>query len=260
MGVIDAIDQINRKTYRDKKISAGYTRSAGLQAPEVTILNQIGPSVCGKKILDVGVGAGRTLPFLKEISNAYIGIDYSKEMIDVCRANHPGADLRVGDARKLSDFSDGQFDLVFFSFNGLDYVPHNDRLVILSEMNRVLAKGGYYVFSSHNKRCLYSKNDRKAVLNPFKPFATLKYLVRSFIGGYNHLRNKKHEVHTDTYSIVNDSGHHYRLLTYYITLEQQIYQLRAAGFNGPVTAYDLEGKVAPQDDVSPWLYYCVQKI
>lgn len=254
------IDAINRRTYRDRKVSADYAAHVGLQPPEARILRLIGPAVRGGRILDLGVGGGRTLPFLKPLGDAYVGLDYSREMIAACRALYPGEDLRVGDARRLTDFEDGSCRLVFFSFNGIDYVPHPDRMQILSEAYRVLAPGGYFVFSTHNEAWRRAQPPTTRLELPRRPLSALKGLAHAMIGLYHHLRNKRFEVHAATYAIVNDVAHNYRLLTYFTTIEHQRRQLQAAGFQGPIKAFDLEGRETNHDDTSPWIYYCARKV
>jgi SAM-dependent methyltransferase len=122
-----------------------------LQPPEAQILLKLRPTIEGKRILDVGVGGGRTTPYLLEISNNYIGIDYSVKMIDQCRKRYPGVDFRNCDVRDLSQFPGGSFDLVFFSFNGIDMIDHSERIKVLSEIRHLLSDSGIFVFSSHNR-------------------------------------------------------------------------------------------------------------
>lgn len=74
------------------------------------------------RILDLGVGGGRTTPYLSSLSRNYVGVDYSQEMIRVCRKKFPGKRFIVLDASDLSSFEDSSFDAVVFSFNGLDYL------------------------------------------------------------------------------------------------------------------------------------------
>jgi SAM-dependent methyltransferase len=105
----------------------------------------------GRPVLDLGVGGGRTTALLRLISSEYIGIDYTPELVDLCRERHPGADIRLGDARDLSDLPDGSQGLVFFSNNGIDAVDHDGRERILSEAHRVLAVDGVLCYSTLNK-------------------------------------------------------------------------------------------------------------
>jgi SAM-dependent methyltransferase len=102
-------------------------------------------------VLDVGVGGGRTTTALRSVANRYVGIDYSAEMITAARAKFPEADLRVMDATDLRAFDDAEFDVVTFSYNGLDYVhPATQRAAAISELARVTRPGGHVVLSSHN--------------------------------------------------------------------------------------------------------------
>jgi len=105
----------------------------------------------GRPVLDLGVGGGRTTALLRLVSSEYVGIDYTPELVDLCRRRHPGADIRLGDARDLSDIPDGSQGLVFFSNNGIDAVDHDGRGRILSEAHRVLGGDGVLCYSTLNK-------------------------------------------------------------------------------------------------------------
>ena len=102
-------------------------------------------------MLDLGVGGGRTTALLRLVSSEYIGIDYTPELVELCRERHPGADIRLGDARDLSDVPDGSQGLVCFSNNGIDAVDHDGRERILSEAHRVLGADGVLCYSTLNK-------------------------------------------------------------------------------------------------------------
>jgi ubiquinone/menaquinone biosynthesis C-methylase UbiE len=110
----------------------------------------------GMAILDLGVGGGRTAYPLSQIASNYVGIDYSEEMIRVCKRKFPHLQFEVTDAADLSRFADASFDSVVFSYNGLDnLVPDEKRQQCLRECYRVLRKGGVFIFSSHNPRSLF---------------------------------------------------------------------------------------------------------
>ncbi len=112
----------------------------------------------GMAILDLGVGGGRTTPYLAEIASRYVGIDFSEGMIRVCRDKFRGAHLQfqVADAADLSCLADAAFDAIIFSFNGMDYLaPDEKREQCLAGCYRLLRPGGTLIFSSHNPRSLF---------------------------------------------------------------------------------------------------------
>jgi len=110
----------------------------------------------GMNILDLGVGGGRTTPYLSTIASRYVGLDYSEGMIQICRSKFPHLQFEIADASDLSQYEDASFDAVVFSFNGLDYLtPDEKRESCLRECQRVLKPGGVFIFSSHNPRSLF---------------------------------------------------------------------------------------------------------
>jgi ubiquinone/menaquinone biosynthesis C-methylase UbiE len=136
----------------------------------------------GMAILDIGVGGGRTTPYLSRQAGRYVGVDYSEEMVRLCRDKFPQTEFMIADASDLSPFPDGSFDSVIFAFNGLDYVlPAEKRGQCLKECERVLKAGGALIFSSHNPRSILLRPSwdqriltafvRRLVPNPGVPFA-----------------------------------------------------------------------------------------
>jgi SAM-dependent methyltransferase len=102
------------------------------------------------QVLDLGCGAGRTSCPLAQRGYSVVAGDISPEMIARARQLHPHIDFRVLDAVAL-DLPSDTFDVVLFSFNGLDYVyPFANRLRALREIFRVLRPGELFVYSSHN--------------------------------------------------------------------------------------------------------------
>jgi SAM-dependent methyltransferase len=109
----------------------------------------------GTSVLDLGVGAGRTTPALAIKAKRYVGLDYVQGMIDVCISKFPNFEFICADAAELSVFDDASFDIVIFSFNGLDVFPTLERRSeCLREIRRVLSAKGLFIFSSHNARML----------------------------------------------------------------------------------------------------------
>ena len=68
----------------------------------------------GKKVLDLGCGAGDFYKFLKEkkIDAHYVGCDIVRESIRYAKEKCPEADFRVGD---IDQFRDSEFDYIFES-------------------------------------------------------------------------------------------------------------------------------------------------
>src|SRR5580658_8015473 len=111
----------NRREYRrPDTVERIRARSGWIDVGERILVNRIADEIRSQAILDVGVGGGRTAWMLRPISRDYIAVDYSPEMVEACRHEYPGLDVRECDARDLSMFGDGVFSLVVFSFNGID--------------------------------------------------------------------------------------------------------------------------------------------
>jgi ubiquinone/menaquinone biosynthesis C-methylase UbiE len=109
----------------------------------------------GSAILDLGVGGGRTTSYLANRASRYVGVDYAAAMVETCQAKFPGLEFVVADAANLQAFPDASFDVVVFSFNGIDYVlPDESRRRCLGHIHRVLKAGGVMIFSSHNARAM----------------------------------------------------------------------------------------------------------
>ncbi len=258
-------DRQNRSIWSRSRVVEGYVRTDTLQPPEAAILSLVGPEIAGKRILDIGVGSGRTTPFLLRLSEDYIGIDYSPQMTQRCRERYPNVQFKECDARDLSAFPSHSFDFVMFSFNGLDYIDHAGRLKVLAEVRRVLADAGIFVFSSHNRDTRIRRAWELSHFSGTSPILTpLRFAKRAILFGWgmmNSIRNTKNEQHNDIYALVNDECHEYSLLTYYISMQKQIEQVSAFGFTA-TQIYRLNGEKVDIDEqapLDPWIYYVCRK-
>lgn len=138
--------------YSDPEVVRHYDHSE-LQPAERYLFERYVPA--GARVLDLGVGAGRTTPHLAARAARYVGLDYSEAMVERARARFPDREIVHGDATDLSRFGDGELSVVVFSFNGLGCLPTDElRARALSEIARVLEPGGAFVFSIHNAGCL----------------------------------------------------------------------------------------------------------
>lgn len=183
----------NRRAFSDPATVDEYATSDGLTPAEFELVDRFAPAA--PRVLDLGVGTGRTTAPLRRLGEAYVGIDVAPAMVDRARELHPDADLRVGDAADLSEHPDGSFDLVVFSYHGIDYLhPDELRVRCLHEIARVLRPGGVFVASRHNPRTLLRRARR-----PLTPrsvavaaYQTVRLVVRrvsepSFWRGHGYL-------------------------------------------------------------------------
>lgn len=194
------------------------------------------------RLLDIGIGAGRSTAHLHTMCRDYVGIDYARSMVARARTRFRQLDLRVMDARDLSAFEECSFDAVVFSFNGIDYMAHEERLRVLREIHRVLRKGGVFVFSTHNRNSeVMSPYSIHHLRTPPGLARLPKNIARFGAGIINAARLKKLERFEDEYALINDMGERYRLLTYYITPQAQIAQLERGGF-ATVRLFSLAGR------------------
>src|SRR5215813_9895770 len=118
--------------YNSPLIAAGYGRQEYITPCERLLFDAyIKPGVT---ILDIGVGGGRTSPYLAKNASRYVGIDYAPEMVRLCRKKYPQWEYCEGSAIDLSRFPDGSFDVIVMSYNVLDdLVPDASRWRCLQE-------------------------------------------------------------------------------------------------------------------------------
>jgi SAM-dependent methyltransferase len=258
------IDAVNRLRYASSALPREYERSDGLQPPECSVLELIAADVRDAPILDLGVGAGRTTPYLRSLSDDYLGVDYSPTMVSVCRRRHPDARFAVLDARSLREFATDRFGLVMFSFNGLDCIDHSDRMVVLRDVHRILRPDGWFVFSSHNRDAAVARYRLPPLYrsrNPARLAArTGAWTTATVRAARNRRRLRRYEYETASHAVRNDEAHEYSLLTYYVRVADQFSQLREAGFTSTPSAYALDGRCLEPGELcrDAWIYYAVR--
>jgi SAM-dependent methyltransferase len=119
----------------------------------------------GRRVLDVGSGAGAFLGLVAERGGVPHGIDASEALIAFARTRLPNADLRVGEMEDLPWRGDS-FDLVT-GFNSFFFA--NDMVAALREAGRVAKPGApvvIQVWGAH-ERCDFEA--MKQVARPFLP-------------------------------------------------------------------------------------------
>jgi SAM-dependent methyltransferase len=243
----------NLVRYKTSSVVSYYAAATQLQPAERELFEKhLRPN---NSILDVGVGGGRTTPYLVERGDRYVGIDYSEEMVRACRSRYPNERFELCDASNLSAFADGSFDAVIFSFNGIDYLGPEERSRCFSEVARVLADNGKFIFSSHNARVL-------TFMPVLRGAGLLRGVVRLGRAGVRTLQFATRTIQSGAYGAgegyVRDPAHG-GLWTYTSTPQTMAPQLTAAGLEM------VEVISAGMPDPKPmwltgWFYYACSRI
>ena len=250
----------NRMAFNTEKLVEAYGAEWNLQKPERAILESLRDRLADMRMLDIGVGRGRTTAHFGPLVKEYTGIDYAPKMIEACRQQFRYAKVpfrfEVGDARDLHVFGDGVFDFILFSFNGLDAMTHEDRLASFREVQRVGRRGGYFSFSSHNldapMKPFSLRQDRAFSGIPLWVLRRIIFILRN--------REALGRIQAEDHIIFHDTADGSRFLYYYIRPEAQVKQLRELGFHD-IQLFSREGEEilegsgtrSPLPDA--WIYY-----
>ena len=266
-----------QKLYNRKSIYSDYAKRDYLFMAEKNILETLGAFLSGARMLDMGVGAGRTTKYFAPAVKSYIGADYAASMIKECRKKyHEKYDFIDCDARKMDCFKDDCFDFVLFSFNGIDSFGFNDRLAAVYEVKRVLSNGGYFFFSSHNlgwegleelfsMRYIYKKtfSNKKGRRNNFvsKSQAAFKsffiYLRLKILNRGLSTVKMIEKARSKGFMGIYDNSLEGKAKIFYVSCNFQVEQLKQAGFEY-IRAFSQEGKEeisATGLAASPWIHY-----
>jgi len=140
--------------YDDPEFFAGYSRlerfgSGWTRAFEYPSFMALLPDVAGRRVLDLGCGAGQLAHHLAEGGAAeVIGVDISERMLGLARAerNHPRLTY-VQEAIERATFEPHRFDLVVSSL-ALHYIA--DYRGLLQRIAGWLSPGGILVYSTEH--------------------------------------------------------------------------------------------------------------
>lgn len=242
------METINRKTWENTWSIREYSRSEGYLDEGERTAFQHATVHGGRRILDIGIGGGRTAGLLAQ-DRDYIGIDYTQPMVDRARANHPTLRFEHMDARNLSAFADASFDLVVFSFNGIDSVDQEGRVRVLEEVYRVLTPGGRFIFSTFHKdwNGFNALPDYRRVEWTMDPLRLGFRLYRYVEGGIlKAIRLRKHrslEIRAEDHAILMHGAHDFGIMVHATTRQHLLNQLAQAGFAGDPLLMDRDGHV-----------------
>jgi len=223
----------NKELYKRHDIVQSYVNNNGLALPEKTIFALLSNALPQMRMLDIGIGGGRTTYYFVPLVKDYVGTDYAEEMIVACKerfSKEKELSFYTCDVRDMSIFPDSSFDFILFSFNGLDYISHKDRLKALKDIQRVAKKDALFCFSSHNIEYLHKLFELKSLIgwNPKKSIRKIKkwQKLRKMYSNEEYQKLKSSQ-----YSFFLDGSHDFSLKTYYIKPAYQIQQLENNGFS-----------------------------
>jgi ubiquinone/menaquinone biosynthesis C-methylase UbiE len=253
----------NLRTWKKQDIIDEYAASTELQPPEKAILDTLRDQLRQMKMLDIGVGGGRTTMHFAQAAQEYWAIDYSEEMIAACRERFRDASNKVRfavcDARAMNICPDSFFSFILFSFNGIDYISHEDRFRVFEEVQRVGRSGGLFCFSTHNLQGLHHFDFKAQLTDSIKKTGKniLEWLLLRYY--YNKILSLG-KLRQSSYAFVNDGVHDGGLLTYYIRPAEQLKQLQKSCFQNVRVYRLMTGKVVRDETElnsidDPWLYY-----
>ncbi len=247
----------NLKTYSSDKVINWYNSLTAILPVEKYVFESNKALLYEGSLLDIGIGGARTTAYLLDKCKSYIGIDYSDGFIKVSKKKYPNADIRLMNAKDLSAFETNSFDMVNFSFNGIDYVDMEGRKKILAEINRVLKPNGIFFFSTHNKnhpsfgKFPWLNKNNELIINLKTFLKLLPFLPR-------HIIKKRKDICLTNYAIINDSAHRYSLFTFYTTpffLKQQLSEMN---FDA-ITFFSKQGEKLTEQKLDDWIFVSCKK-
>lgn len=133
-------------------------------APENRFIVQKMGDVTGKRLLDLGCGAGENSIYFAKKGAHCVAADYSEGMVEVAMklAEINGVTIEGCTVNAMAlDFPDNSFDIVYAS-NLLHHLPEPEKAI--REMYRVLKPGG--------KACFWDPMKHNPVINVYRRMAT----------------------------------------------------------------------------------------
>ena len=255
-------DKGAKRVYESEDVVEYYFALGALWKPESTILNELRESLPDMRMLDIGVGTGRTTTHFAYLAKEYIGIDYSNEMIKACVKKFQNFPKKISflavDARNMKLFNDKSFDFVLFSLNGIDTTDHEERLQILFEIRRIIRPGGYFCFSTHNLNFLLKECSIELSKHPtISAIRTFRLFQKRFLNKRDAWKIARGSSRNQKHIYFNDGAHNFRLKTFYISPVEQLKQLSALGYLDTKLYSLREGSEIenPSNALDYWVYF-----
>ena len=235
----------NIAVFESPRVAAWYVDQE-LDAAERRLLIDWERDYVGARVLDLGVGTGRTTAVLAPCARDYLGIDISEEMLAQARAHFPGVALHRMDIRDIGALPAGGRDYVLAAYAVLDVFEHEERRAALAAIRDALRKGGLFVFSFHNLgwRLAGAPPQRPRGFNPVRLARDLRQYR---IGKRNYRARAGLERRADEHAMLRDMAHQWRCVFYYTTIAAQIAELDGIGFE-TTAVIGADGREMTRDD------------
>jgi SAM-dependent methyltransferase len=195
-------------------------------AAEAMILIRYKEAFAGKRVLDLGVGAGRTTRYLASFASDYLGIDLSPAMLALARARYPEVQFADMDLREIGKLQPASFDFIFGPWNILSAFSHEERIQIIRRVHNLLVPGGVFAFSAHNRDWKFAGGH--PLSKPLRPRNIIDALHPMSWKNYISRRNLRRD--EADHAILNDEAHRWQGVFYYISPDAQVAQLESCGF------------------------------
>lgn len=156
-------------------------------------------------------------------------------MLELCRQRIGESEhisFHVGNARERSAYYDHAFDLIMFSFNGIDSVSHEDRMRILSEVQKLLKPDRYFFFSAHSLHRFPIRWARPATSwrQPLQAAARLSRHLPLRMRLRKASRQTNQQLLEERgWATLRDGAHNFDLELYYIYPREQLRQRKELG-------------------------------
>ncbi len=238
----------NARIFCSSKLADWYAGQT-LCAAETMIVLRRRDAFANRRVLDLGVGSGRTTRFLLPFAADYVGIDFSPQMLAKCRAAFPAARLYELDLRELGMLDEAPFDFTLASWAVLDALAPEERLRALQRIAALTARGGTFVMSAHNRDSdLAGAPPRLNWSN--RPDRLLRNAAHQALAVANVRRMRAMRREEAEYALYNDMAHRWQGVFYYIGRQAQTDQLARVGFRVDEVVGEDGRLLAPGDDVS----------
>lgn len=240
-------------------------RGRELLVPECTLLRRLRDRWADIDMLDIGVGGGRTSFTFGAVCRTYLGVDYAPTLLNAARQRVGESDtcrFALADARDLEALG-GEFDVVLFSFNGLDTLDDAGRQRCLQQVHGVLRAGGHFLFSSHSIDGLPLPSPLASLRGrsfPVRAAGALRLARPTLRTAVTNMRLDIEALRRRGYARLRDHHHDFGLPLFYVTAAYQAARLEALGFE-VLDIQDRQGRSVPS--ASPgsdlWLHFLCRK-